>query len=588
MLKIFDALTAYQKDHGGKFPTPFTVNEAGIQCLSWRVELLPYLGYPELYSQFDHSVPWNFGANKELLDRIPDEFLTHGDTKTNIVAVAGEFSPFLVSPSHIGIAPSSIRDGAANTLVLIEVNDDVTPNWTEPADFPATRRVAAEIPKHLFRKRGDGVIAMWATGLPTFIHKDVQTNLLIDAFFIKDEQDFKASQIHQTIAFEEPGEENTAGDEIMASQTDAITEIDLAVSADDFVVDRVLIEEEDYTREPEPSVVQIRTAQTKLRSMFSTRIKEATTNSDRSKLGKEFLELSSNMESDPGGAFALQQAAMRFAIEAEDADLLLQAVDQRVARFDINALEENLKWFLEFGEGTASRNDRVIEGAPLLKRTVPIVLTAIRDDEYMRAASICRIASRYTGGSRFDEVSRILTRMRTQLGLAKNEYEDAKQYLEDFRLNPENVAAGAAFGRFVCFIKGDWKTGLQLIVDGPAGDLRDVARMDIKGAGTAQGQVAIGDAWWDLSRRASGPYRQGAQDRAVKWYEKAIERLPDSLDKIHVNNRLQDARDSSGTSPIAQCLQLADLLNVDVSQSLTSIAMEGSRSSAGRLQNDED
>ncbi|MCC9599049.1 DUF1559 domain-containing protein [Stieleria sp. JC731] len=587
MLKIFDALMAYRKDHDGKLPTPSTVNDAGIACLSWRVELLPYLGYPELYKQFDHSTPWNFGVNKELLEYIPDEFFTHGKTRTNIVGVAGEFSTFLDASNGIGLDPNHIRDGAANTLLLLEVNDSKAPQWTEPADFPATRQVAGEIEPYLFHKRGDSLIGLWANGLPTLIQKNVEMRLLIDAMFIKDEQDFKASEIHQTIAFAEPGEENAPSDEIMPGQTDAITDVDLAVSGDDFVVDRVLIEEHDYARDAVPTVVQIRSAQTKLRSVFSSRIKEATTNDDKSTLAGEFLDLAYDMTSDPGGAYALQQAAIKFAIEAEDAALVLRAIDQRVSRFDVSALDENLKWIQEFGEGTSSRNDSVIDGAPLLKRTVPVVLTAIREDEYMRAASICRIAGRYTGGTRFDEVSRLMNRLRTQLGLAKGEYENAKTYLDEYRRDPENVRAGAAFGRFVCFIKGDWATGLKLIVDGPQNDLREVARMDLQGAGTPRGQVAIGDAWWDLSRRASGPYRQGAQDRAVKWYEKAIERLPESLDKIHVNNRLQDARDSTGASPIAICIQLADLLGVDVSQSLTSVAVEGARASGGRSNDDD-
>ena len=168
-------------------------------------------------------------------------------------------------------------------------------------------------------------------------------------------------------------------------------------------------------------------------------------------------------------------------------------------------------------------------------------------------------------------------RLRTQMAQAKQDYEQSKQALDEYRADPDNIAAGAAFGRFLCFIKGDWKLGLELIVDGPANDLREVARMDVQGAATPQGQVAIGDGWWDLSRRGTGPYRQGAEDRAAKWYRLAIERLPESLDKIHVANRLQETQNSSGTSPISLSIELADLVGVDVSQSLTTIAVEGSR-----------
>ncbi|MDM4018563.1 DUF1559 domain-containing protein [Roseiconus lacunae] len=575
MIKIFEALEKYAADHQSRFPPPTIQNEAGIDIYSWRVELLPYLGYPELYDKFDRSKPWNLGSNKELLQYIPEEYVTGSGTRTNIVGVSGDSSPFF---PKTGLDPSVIQDGSANTLLLVEIDDSNAPEWTEPAEFFPTGNTVASLDNFFFRKRGEGFIAMWANGLPTFIGKSTDKRLIEDAFFVGNDNDFTAGQIHQTISFEDANGETAIGNEIMTSQTDEITSIDQALmSADSTIIDRPLVEEKEYARMPVPNVIELRSAQERLKKLFADKIRDAKTSGDKVKLAREFLQLAGEMTSDPAGAFALQQAAIRMAIDAEDTAQLLQGVDQRVAQFEVDALEENLKWFQAFGESTASRSEKTIDGDELIERTVPIVLTAIRDDEYMRAASVCRVANRYTGGARFDKVSRILNRLRGQLGLAKRDYDESKEYLDMYRSDPDNVAAGAAFGRFACFIKGDWKTGLQLIADGPQNDLREVARMDLQGAGTARGQVAIGDAWWELSKRASGAYRQGAQDRAVKWYEKAVDRLPESLDKIHVTNRLQDAHDSTGTSPISLCIQLGDLLGVDISQSLTSIAVEGSR-----------
>ena len=156
-----------------------------------------------------------------------------------------------------------------------------------------------------------------------------------------------------------------------------------------------------------------------------------------------------------------------------------------------------------------------------------------------------------------------------------------------FRVNPEDSAAGVAVGSFLCFIKGDWDKGLKLIADGKGGDLVEVARMDLRGASRAHEQVGIGDAWWELSQRGSGAYQQGAQDRAVMWYTKSLENLPDSLDRIHVENRLNEADETDGRSPIALCAQLSDEIGVDISQSLTSIAVKGGRS-ARRFDDDDD
>ena len=48
-------------------------SEQRVNLLSWRVQLLPYLGYPELYAKFDLTKPWYMEPNKSLLEYIPDE-----------------------------------------------------------------------------------------------------------------------------------------------------------------------------------------------------------------------------------------------------------------------------------------------------------------------------------------------------------------------------------------------------------------------------------------------------------------------------------------------------------------------------------
>jgi hypothetical protein len=204
------------------------------------------------------------------------------------------------------------------------------------------------------------------------------------------------------------------------------------------------------------------------------------------------------------------------------------------------------------------------------------IYAGIEDNDFLRASAVARMAYRYTGEERQESIPKLLSRLRVLLGTAKREYDVSVDHLRAYREDPSNVRAGASFGMFLCMIKGDWEHGLPLLTKSGPAALQEVARLDIAGARTNTARIAVGDAWWNLSEVArTGAYRQAARDRAVYWYEQAFDSLPDSLDRMHVKSRLDEAEAIEGTSPIAICVQLAEELGVDLSYGLAAIADTG-------------
>jgi hypothetical protein len=103
-----------------------------------------------------------------------------------------------------------------------------------------------------------------------------------------------------------------------------------------------------------------------------------------------------------------------------------------------------------------------------------------------------------------------------------------------------------------------------------------MAELDLNGADDYMNKVAIGDAWWELSGTArTGVYRQSARDRAVYWYDQAYPVMPESLDKLHVKSRRDDAKDAPPGSPLAVVSQLAEDVQVDLTIGLAAVAGVG-------------
>ena len=118
----------------------------GKPLLSWRVQILPYLGYIDLYNQFRQNEPWDSPHNIQLLDKMPEELrsrgLAPGSTNTGfqIPMGASAFQPLIQNNgANVDIRGPSIRfspqDGLANTIGVIETLADKAVPWTKWDDI---------------------------------------------------------------------------------------------------------------------------------------------------------------------------------------------------------------------------------------------------------------------------------------------------------------------------------------------------------------------------------------------------------------------------------------------------------------------
>jgi len=132
------ALLVYENKEGS-FPAHASYDDEGSPLLSWRVHILPMLEQQNLYNQFHLDEPWDSEHNKNLISQMPEIFLdpssglTPEQGKTHYLGVQGDQYVFTGTPD--GKTLLSIRDGTANTIMLVQVGDDQAKIWTKPEDW---------------------------------------------------------------------------------------------------------------------------------------------------------------------------------------------------------------------------------------------------------------------------------------------------------------------------------------------------------------------------------------------------------------------------------------------------------------------
>ncbi|MCR4414587.1 MAG: DUF1559 domain-containing protein [Thermoguttaceae bacterium] len=134
--RIGMALQQYHNAYGC-FPPAVVTDAQGNPMHSWRVAILPYLGEQSLSAQYDGKEPWNGPNNRNLAAAVPSVYRcpagacsVPGETSYVMIAGAGAVGSDPGKP----ISLADIRDGASNTVIVVEVAGSQI-GWTTPRDL---------------------------------------------------------------------------------------------------------------------------------------------------------------------------------------------------------------------------------------------------------------------------------------------------------------------------------------------------------------------------------------------------------------------------------------------------------------------
>jgi prepilin-type processing-associated H-X9-DG protein len=176
-LKQFALAMHNYHDALGSFPPAAVFDAAGKPLLSWRVQILPYLGQDALYREFRLDEAWDSPHNKKLLKKMPKIFADPRGNRDKAPAFTTHYQAF-VGPGAFfegkrGIRIADIIDGTSNTIMIVEAAQAVP--WSKPEDLPYDPK--KPLPK-LGGILGGGFNAAFCDGSVRFIARTVKESTL--------------------------------------------------------------------------------------------------------------------------------------------------------------------------------------------------------------------------------------------------------------------------------------------------------------------------------------------------------------------------------------------------------------------------
>lgn len=178
--EINEAIQKYVKEKG-TFPLREIQSDDGESLLSWRVALLPYLGYESLYNKFHLNEPWDSPHNSTLLKEMPSIY------RNSSADLASGYTTFVAPYGATDekrktvwdIVPRNMMDvpeEEQESILLVEVSSEAGVPWSSPDDF----NVSLQDLRSVLRDPPEGNGVVFLNGSTDYISNAISPVVLLE------------------------------------------------------------------------------------------------------------------------------------------------------------------------------------------------------------------------------------------------------------------------------------------------------------------------------------------------------------------------------------------------------------------------
>lgn len=285
-----------------------------------------------------------------------------------------------------------------------------------------------------------------------------------------------------------------------------------------------------------PDAAAIQSASGVIHDLFAKEISQARKPSQLSAISKSLAQRAADTNDDAAGKYVLLTQSRDLAIRAGDPEAAVAAATSIGDAFDVDALQVKAEAL-----NACSRNVRADESMDALCRCVKTlldeVLAADRYEIARQLSQSCLAAVRRSGDATLIADASACD---ARIAQAATAWSEARNALAALKTDPTDARANVTVGRFYCFSKEDWKTGLPLLARGNDPKMRDLAKSEIAAGQDGKALLHAADGWWNEADRNKGPAAAAMKAHAHLLYSAALPNLS-GLEAVMVKKKLEDA-----------------------------------------------
>ncbi len=251
---------------------------------------------------------------------------------------------------------------------------------------------------------------------------------------------------------------------------------------------------------------------------------------DKRDLARELYD-ESLLRSEAVEQFALLDQARVLAVSAGDLQTALQAAQEQDRLFvmDHLAVLTDIVTAIDFS------NQEMDEIATLAIVGLNLVEKTLAADRFELANRITDFLDKVVRRAGSPEDTQKLRDTIVRIRLVQRPFEQVKEAFDALADAPDDPAANTAVGRYYCFVKGDWTTGLPYLAKGDHAEQKNLSRRELDDVEKPDDAIEIADGWVaaaaddDALLTASlALQKENLLRHALALYEGNVNRLPES------------------------------------------------------------
>ncbi len=221
------------------------------------------------------------------------------------------------------------------------------------------------------------------------------------------------------------------------------------------------------------------------------------------------------------------------AAKAGSLETATRAIGELANEFEVDPLEMKSVAFAEIAKVAVTP----VANTSLAEAVRQTMDEAVLANQYAAAQKLIPLFTSIALKSKDKQLIARSNRAENELAELRKQYEAVSSAAEVLKKKPNDPAANLTVGKFECFWKDDWNTGLPKLAKSSDVKLQEAAHKDLANSDNATEQARIGDAWWLIADAESESVQLHVKLRAAQWYRRALPGLS-GLARATVESRL--------------------------------------------------
>jgi hypothetical protein len=276
-------------------------------------------------------------------------------------------------------------------------------------------------------------------------------------------------------------------------------------------------------------------------AVYKPDYEKAKTTPQKIELAKKLLNEGTATRDDVVGRFVLWRIARDIAAQQGDLALAFNAIGRMSEEFEIDRIQMRIDAATVAVKVPKLAKDHQAIAAML----APIIEEAIAADRYPQATTLAELTLVCAREGRDLERAKHMALKSKEIEEIAAEFEKVQEATAVLRNRPTDPAANFAVGKFLCFVKGDWRQGVTMLaLSDKEDEVRAAALLEL---GAKPDGLQLGDAWWKIGESLEGMSKARSQAHAAQWYRQSLGGLS-GLTKARVESRLKEIAANPNTA----------------------------------------